>query len=142
MGTMPTARPGGLRKYLVDEAHVTIPEGVTEIGSSAFRGCEVLAWVDIPNSVTEIGEWAFLDCKSLASVSIPGSVAKIGNGAFSGCKGLTVKCSRYSYVWSYCRDNGIRAEPSQPGFFARLFGKRRAGIGADGRFRCPKPQSL
>lgn len=42
--------------------NVTIPEGVTRIGSNAFRGCSRLMSVDIPKSLTSIGEGAFADC--------------------------------------------------------------------------------
>ena len=42
----------------------------------------------IPNSVTSIGSSAFRGCTGLASVSIPASVTTIGSSAFSGCTGL------------------------------------------------------
>ena len=38
---------------------VEIPNGVTEIGKSAFSGCANLTSVTIPNSVTHIGDHAF-----------------------------------------------------------------------------------
>ena len=39
-----------------------IPNSVTSIGSSAFRGCTGLTSVTIPNSVTSIGSYAFYEC--------------------------------------------------------------------------------
>lgn len=68
---------------------IIIPEGVTEIGFQAFYNCSSLTSVIIPDGVTEIGAWAFESCKSLTSVVIPTGVTKIGVGAFFGCKSLT-----------------------------------------------------
>ena len=67
----------------------TIPESVTSIGKSAFRGCTSIKNVTIPDSVTSIGEWAFYDCTGLTSITIPNNVTSIGEWAFSGCTGLT-----------------------------------------------------
>ena len=62
---------------------VTIPNGVTIIGSYAFKGCGALTSVTLPNGVTSIGDYAFSACGSLASVTIPDSVTSIGWNAFS-----------------------------------------------------------
>ena len=67
---------------------VTIPEGVTSIGRSAFYYCRSLASINIPESVTEIGDYAFYDCRSLTSVNIPESVTSIGESAFYECSNL------------------------------------------------------
>lgn len=66
---------------------VTISQGVTEIGKSAF-GSSGLESIEIPDPVTAIGEWAFSDCKDLSDVKISGSVKEIGSYAFHGCSGL------------------------------------------------------
>ena len=66
-----------------------IPDGATEIGSSAFENCRNLASITIPNSVTSIGGWAFKGCTSLASINIPNSVTSIGVNAFWNCSNLT-----------------------------------------------------
>ena len=79
---------GVLKKYKGPGGDVTIPEGVTSIGTRAFDFCSSLASVTIPWSVTSIGDEAFDGCGSLASVTIPGSVTSIGTRAFWGCKSL------------------------------------------------------
>lgn len=68
--------------------NTTIPNSVTNIGESAFDGCEGLTSISIPNSVVSIGESAFAGCKGLTSVSIPNSVTSIGRGAFQNCSRL------------------------------------------------------
>jgi len=68
---------------------VTIPAGVTCIGSAAFRDCGRLTSITIPTSVTSIGEFAFFSCKVLTSVTIPPGVTSIGKYAFSDCTSLT-----------------------------------------------------
>lgn len=75
-----------LNKDLVTE--MTIPDGVTSIGSFAFSWCYNLTDVSIPNSVTSIGDEAFSSCRNLTSVVIPDSVTTLGEYAFNGC-GLT-----------------------------------------------------
>ena len=68
---------------------ITIPNSVTSIGDSAFSGCTGLTSITIPNSVKSIGDFAFRDCTGLTSVTIPNSVTSIGDSAFQGCTGLT-----------------------------------------------------
>ena len=65
-------------------ASVVIPESVTAIGQSAFRGCTALASVVIPDSVTKIAARAFRDCTSLESVSVSRST-KWDEDAFENC---------------------------------------------------------
>lgn len=72
-----------------DAKSVTIPNGVTSIGSEAFSDCTNLTSITIPDSVTSI-EWnAFSGCSSLTSITIPDSVTSIGSSAFYGCSSLT-----------------------------------------------------
>ena len=66
----------------------TIPDSVTTIGKSVFRGCTSLTNITISDSVTSIGALAFYGCNSLTTVTIPFNVTTIGEGAFNGCSGL------------------------------------------------------
>lgn len=66
----------------------SIPEGITEIGASAFAGRTDLTSATIPDSVTRIGASAFSECSNLTNVVIPASVTYIGDKAFFGCNGL------------------------------------------------------
>ena len=66
--------------YINNELVTTliIPDGVTSIGSYAFRNCSGLTSVAIPDSVTNIGSSAFSGCSSLESMTIPFVGAKAG----------------------------------------------------------------
>ena len=60
---------------------VSIPEGVMNIGNTAFGRCNLTS-VTIPSSVTNIDNGAFIQCSSLSSITIPSSVKSIGLNAF------------------------------------------------------------
>lgn len=68
---------------------VTIPDGITTIGSNAFSKCARLESIQISNSVESIGSYAFSECKSLSTISLPNSLREIGDYTFSGCTSLT-----------------------------------------------------
>ena len=68
---------------------VTVSEGVTTIGKSAFNKCSHLANVSLPNSLVSIGLSAFDECSALTSITIPSSVTSIGQNAFGECSALT-----------------------------------------------------
>ena len=80
---------GVLTGYVGPGGDVTVPEGVTSIGSGAFRWCHSLTSITLPDSVTGIGECAFSYCSSLTSITLPDGVTSIGDEAFSGCEKLT-----------------------------------------------------
>ena len=115
---------GVLTKYKGPDGDVTIPDGVTAIGSGAFQFCDRLTNIIIPASVKTIGhgafylcgsltnisihdgvktigEWAFRDCRSLTSIIIPDSVTTIGKLAFCDCRSLTsiVIPNSVSTIW-------------------------------------------
>lgn len=67
---------------------VTIPDGVTTIGDSAFENCIALTTVNLPASLSEIGWGAFKSCEKLAAVTFPDGLKRIGDEAFRFCDGL------------------------------------------------------
>lgn len=67
---------------------VTMSDGITSIGASAFEGCGI-SYIGIPDSVTEIGSGAFLYCENLTEVDMPTNITSIAEGTFSQCSGLT-----------------------------------------------------
>lgn len=68
---------------------VSLPDTVTVIDNSAFRGCTSLREIDIPNNVTTIGSNAFYGCYMLNFLKIGSSVTSIGTDAFEGCNFLS-----------------------------------------------------
>ena len=79
---------GILTKVTGSDTTADIPNGVTAIGDSVFRGCTTLEAVILPEGVQVIGEAAFYGCTALRSVTIPASVTEIGTNAFYGCTAL------------------------------------------------------
>ena len=67
---------------------VSIPTSVTFIDYRAFFGCKGLTTIDLPKSLTTIGDGAFDDCHNLTCITIPKNVTSIGDGAFSSCSDL------------------------------------------------------
>lgn len=68
---------------------ITIPENITELGTSAFSGCSSLTSVILPAVISAIGKYTFGDCSKLASIEIPSGVTSIDDGAFYNCTSLS-----------------------------------------------------
>ena len=67
---------------------VTIPEGVTGIGSGAFRKCKGLKEVSFPSTLKYIGPHAFAGCESLEEADLSGGCVTIDDAAFEDCLSL------------------------------------------------------
>lgn len=91
--------------------NTVIPKSVKKIGMQAFAGDMSLTHITIPEGVTEIGEAAFCNCP-LTEIYIPDSVKKVGDGAFINCnkmekiylrKGIEKDCYSFrnpgEYIW-------------------------------------------
>lgn len=67
---------------------VTLPAGISSIGTMAFKNCPLLEEVNIPEGVGEIPDYCFQDCKALKVIDMPGHMNSIGDYAFKNCKAL------------------------------------------------------
>lgn len=73
---------------------ITVPEGITTIGTAAFAGCTQASSITLPDSLVTIGDRAFAcsidgDNKQLTALTIPENVETIGASAFYGYTELT-----------------------------------------------------
>ena len=89
LGDSVTYIPDLLCDEMVNLSSITIPNGVTTIGKTAFCTCTSLSSINIPNSVTSIGDMAFNNCSSLVSVTLGNGITSIGNNVFENCSSLT-----------------------------------------------------
>ena len=62
---------------------LTVQDGVTYLGKSAFYYCSKLTEVSLPNSLQMIGAYCFQECTLLTSISFPEGMESIGYGAFN-----------------------------------------------------------
>lgn len=67
---------------------IDIPEGVEEIGETAFISCTALKRLNIPKSVKKYGKWAFNKCTALTDVTIADGSTVIGDSMFHTCTAL------------------------------------------------------
>lgn len=67
---------------------VTVPAGVSSIGSYAFYNCREITSLTISEGTAWIGGYAFADCAGLRTISISEGLAYISEGAFDGCISL------------------------------------------------------
>ena len=89
--------------------NVVLPEGLTELNTSAFGGCTKLKQVTLPPGLKSISSRAFQSCSSLTEIEIPDSVEEIGDSAFQNCGSLTEvtggrRLKKIGYeAFEYCR---------------------------------------
>ena len=94
--------------------NITLPNGLVEIGTSAFYGASSLTSITIPNGVTSIGASAFAGASSLTSITIPNGVTSIGASAFAGASSLTSMTLPFV--------GNTRTSTGTSGYFGYLFG--------------------
>lgn len=91
----------------LDLVDITVPNGVTKIGSHAFDGCQNLTNISLPASVTEIGAYAFANCENLKYIDLPENLKEIGEAAFYGCDSLILCGPGGSCAQKYAKKNGV-----------------------------------
>lgn len=73
---------------IITEKTYSIPSGVKEIATSAFRNC-LLSEIKIPDTVEKIGDKAFYGIYEIERLNISDSVTELGVEAFASCANLT-----------------------------------------------------
>lgn len=104
---------------------VIIPEGVVEVGDSAFAELPKLRSITLPSGLQSIGVGAFLNCTSLTKIAIPDSVTSISApevgsiasfpGSFDGCTNIKATYKGKTYDYAHIDDlykaiNGLTVE--------------------------------
>ncbi|MDR2919833.1 MAG: leucine-rich repeat domain-containing protein [Tannerella sp.] len=79
---------GVLTKYRVNLKDVRIPEGVTEIGKSAFHDRKGVVIIKLPKTLKKISNTAFRNCISLETIEFQSNDVSIEDDAFMGCTTL------------------------------------------------------
>lgn len=74
--------------YTGTEENVVIPQGIREIGASAFSNNLTIKSITMPDSVKVIGPCAFMWCTNLEEMTVPGGVEKISRLTFCNCHSL------------------------------------------------------
>ena len=116
-----------IARFVEDDCYlrsVTIPEGITHIGSSAFSyyfyGFTSVAF---PSSLVSIGDSAFYAC-DLTSVNIPAGVAHIGRNPFDACPVNQFDVAPSNPV--YAQVNGVLFDKQQLMLVAYPGGRRES----------------
>ena len=61
---------------------IELPEGITEIDSNAFKGCDGLTSVSLPDSLERLGDDVFCDCTRLSEITAGPNLTEIGRECF------------------------------------------------------------
>ena len=91
---------------------VVIPEGITEVGESAFAFSNVRD-VEFPEGLTKIGKMAFFFCAKVEQVKIPESVNEIGSMAFyvaPANKNTIILAKLNSYAYDWAKENKVKVD--------------------------------
>ncbi len=129
--------PDALCMNLPSLSHVTIGDGVLEIGTSAFEGCGALQSVELGDNLQRVGEGAFYRCPMLVALRIPSSLRTAGYYAFftgdAGRLFAELPAAEEGFDAAWCGDAKVffRDEWVSCSFYAReqLLGVQYLAIG-------------
>jgi hypothetical protein len=83
---------GNLPDYMFNNCyslqHVTIKDGVTNVGQNVFKNCYSLRYISLPDTISAVGKSCFYGCKSLQDVKLPKSLTTLQPDLFYGCDSL------------------------------------------------------
>lgn len=68
--------------------YLSLPNGLTSIGSFAFYDCYNLMAITVPDSVVSIGQQAFCRAKKVAILNLGSGLRSIGRSAFEHCENI------------------------------------------------------
>lgn len=105
---------------------VTLHDGITYIGDSAFNRCAIKN-IELPKNVEYIGNYAFYNCP-IESIDIPASVKYIGHHAFL-CDDYTMTIANFqsasdwvlTYAWDKYKVTEIYAEDLMDPTWAAIY---------------------
>ena len=68
---------------------INLPSTLKSIGNDAFKYCNDLVSISIPEGVTSIGDYVFRNCQNLQKIELPNSLNRMGNRIIQNCQSLT-----------------------------------------------------
>ena len=98
-----------------------LPETVHEIGYSAFQGCSQMRHINIPEGVKELPSELFAQCTGLETLEIPSTVCYLGHSVFWDCNSLktinipaSVTTMEYNSLWYDYGMTDIHVDEANP----------------------------
>lgn len=89
---------------------VTVSEGITKLGDSAFVRDQDLESINLPQSLTSMGSAIFSGCTKLKEITLPGNIGEYTDDCFSGSSITKVtfpsrQCSSFQLISSTSLNN-------------------------------------
>ena len=86
---------------------ISLPDTVSSIGMGSFIGCVNLTDINIPASLTSLAHLMFWGCASLKNVVIGPEVREMADDVFEDCPLVTISCYDLSYVKDWAVDHNV-----------------------------------